>query len=303
MKENAQVSRISLADLHRKESVREIDRMGVREGKVPVLTFPLLEKENWLSCGFTTRLGGVSEGGLSELNLSYTREKNRANVDTNFRLLAESAGFKPEDMVLSFQTHTTNIRVVTASDRGKGFSRERDYSDIDGLVTNIPGLVLITFYGDCVPLMVADPEHHAVGCAHSGWKGTLNNIGKELVRMMEKEYGSEPQKLLAAIGPSICADCFEVDQDVAEAFRRKIPADQFSKICRPSADPEKKAQGKHHINLQEACRQNFLAQGLLPEHISIPDLCTCCNPDLLFSHRGSMGEHGLMAGFMRIIPQ
>ena len=166
-----------LTTLRRKPAVRAIDHLCVHSGEVPFLSFPLLDEQDWLMNCFSTRLGGVSEEGLAALNLSYTREKGgREKVDENFRRMAESAGFPAEDMVLSWQTHTTNIRVVREEDRGKGFTSQRDYCDIDGLVTDVPGLVLVTFYGDCVPLLAADPVRHVIGAAHSGWKGTLNNV-------------------------------------------------------------------------------------------------------------------------------
>ncbi len=294
----------SLAKLRRMERTGPFDHMQVHSGSVPYLSFPVLDRETWLQAGFTTRLGGVSGGGQESLNLSYTREQgSRANVDENFRRLAESAGFPAEEMVFSWQTHTTNIRVVRAEDRGKGFIKERDYEDIDGLVTDVPGLTLMTFYGDCVPVLAADPVHHVIGAAHSGWKGTLNDIGSELIRVMKEQYGCDPADMVAAIGPSICMDCFEVGQEVADAFREKRTAQEFEQICRASSDPEKRRAGKYHIDLQQACAQNFQRAGLLPGRISLPDVCSCCNADLLFSHRGSRGDHGLMAAFMRILPQ
>lgn len=291
-----------LTTLRRKPAVRAIDHLCVHSGEVPFLSFPLMDEQDWLMNCFSTRLGGVSEEGLAALNLSYTREKGgREKVDENFRRMAESAGFPAEDMVLSWQTHTTNIRVVREEDRGKGFTSQRDYCDIDGLVTDVPGLVLVTFYGDCVPLLAADPVRHVIGAAHSGWKGTLNNIGGELIRTMKETYGCDPADVIAAIGPSICSDCFEVDRDVADAFRAKTDPDVFEKICRTASDPEKRKAGKHHIDLQEACRQNFLHAGLAFDRISVPDVCSCCNSDLLFSHRGSPEEHGLMAAFLGIL--
>lgn len=103
------------------------------------------------------------------------------------------SGFTPEDLVFSDQTHTTNIRVVTEADRGKGFTKPLDYTDVDGLITDVPGLVLATFYADCVPLYFVDPIRKAVGLSHSGWRGTVHKIGKITVQAMADQYGSRPE--------------------------------------------------------------------------------------------------------------
>ena len=125
-------------------------------------------------------------------------------------------GVAVEDMVLSKQTHTTNVRVVTEEDKGKGVIRERDYTDVDGMITNVPGICLVTSYADCVPLYFVDPVKKAIGLSHSGWRGTVGKIGKNTVQLMQENFGSKPEDLLAAVGPSVCMDCYEVSEDVIE---------------------------------------------------------------------------------------
>ena len=163
-------------------------------------------------------------------------------------------GFSCEDLVFSDQTHTANIRVVTEADRGKGFTRQKDYTDVDGLVTNVPGLVLATFYADCVPLFLADPIHRAIGLSHSGWKGTVGKIGKRTVELMKEQYGTRPEDLTAAIGPSICQDCYEVSEDVAVQFIRML-GDQ---VATPGKEP-----GKHQLDLWLANELILRQAGLL----------------------------------------
>ena len=119
---------------------------------VPYLVFPSLENTGLVRHAFSTRLGGCSTGDLATMNLSSTRGDDPENVKENFQRFGAAVGFDPKDLVLSLQTHTTNVRLVTEEDRGKGFTRPRDYKDVDGLITNVPGLVLATFYADCVPL-------------------------------------------------------------------------------------------------------------------------------------------------------
>lgn len=128
-------------------------------------------------------------------------------------------GVAVEDVVLSKQTHTTNVRVVTAEDKGKGVMRERNYTDVDGMITNVPGICLVTSYADCVPLYFVDPVKKAIGLSHSGWRGTVGKIGKNTVQLMQENFGSKPEDLLAAVGPSVCMDCYEVSEDVIEQFK------------------------------------------------------------------------------------
>ena len=122
------------------------------EKKTPYLEYPLFQETGIVTSAFSTRLGGVSEGHYSSLNLSFDRGDDPARVLENFKRIGASMGVNVEDMVLSKQTHTTNVRVVTAEDKGKGVMRERNYTDVDGMITNVPGICLVTSYADCVPL-------------------------------------------------------------------------------------------------------------------------------------------------------
>lgn len=281
--------------LIRKPNNDPMNHITVHEcGGVVYLTFPILEQLPGIVHGFSTRLGGASQGDVGTMNLSFSRESSRQNVEENYRRLANAIGYEPERLVCSRQTHTTNVRVVTEEDCGIGFCRSGEYDNIDGLVTNVPGIPLMTFYADCVPLLLADPVHRAIGCAHSGWRGTAANMGKAALEVMKREYGTEAKDVITAIGPSICQDCYEVSEDVIDQFRevyhRKIWPDLFYE----------KQTGKFQLNLWEACRQNFLMAGVLPEHISLPDLCTCCNPKFLFSHRASRGNRGNLAAVVML---
>ena len=157
------------------------------EKMVPYVTFPLLDELEGYVHGFSTRLGGVSEGDFASLNLSFTRGDDPEHVRENYRRIADSMGFLPENMVLSQQTHTTHIHKVTEKERGMGFTKPLEYTDIDGLMTNVPGLVLVTSYADCVPLYFVDPVKKAVALSHSGWKGTAHQMGKVTVEAMKRE--------------------------------------------------------------------------------------------------------------------
>ena len=197
-------------------------------------------------------------------------------------------------MVCTFQTHTTNIRLVTKADGGKGVVREKDYRDVDGLITKEKGLVLVTFYADCVPLYFYDPVQGAVGLAHSGWRGTVARMGEKMVDAMKEVFGSRPEDLLTAVGPCICQDCYEVSADVAEQFEQAFPDRRAQRELLTETVPGT----KDHLNLQRA-NELILRECSVPtERIFTANLCTCCNAGLLFSHRASKGKRGNLAAFL-----
>ena len=229
------------------------------------------------------------------INLSFTRGDDENSVMENYRRLAEAVGFSVENIVTSDQTHTANVRVITEADRGNGITKPRPYTDVDGMITNVPGLVLATFYADCVPLYFIDPVRKAIGLSHSGWRGTAAHIGAVTVRKMQEEYGSLPEDIYGAIGPSICQECYEVSEDVILEFQKTFPEQSWRDLF------YRKENGKYQLNLWEANRQIMLEAGLIEEHISLPGLCTCCNPEFLFSHRASRGKRGNLGAFLGII--
>lgn len=258
---------------------------------LPLLKYPLLEQTGIVEHCFTTRIGGVSKGIYESLNLSFTRGDEDAAVRENFRRLAGAMETDVSKFVFTDQTHTTNVRRVTAEDAGKGIVKERDYTDIDGLITNEPGLVLSTFYADCVPLYFVDPVHRAIGMSHSGWKGTVGKMGAATITAMKREFGTEAKDLVCAIGPSICQDCYEVSEDVAEAFKEAFPGHADEILL-------DKKNGKYQLDLWRTNEIVLTEAGVLKENIAVTNICTCCNPDLLFSHRASHGKRGNLGAFI-----
>lgn len=266
-------------------------------GELVYLTFPVLERIDWISHLFSTRMGGVSEGIYSSMNLSYTRGDRKEAVDENFQRIAAVLGCGVEDMVCSDQTHTTNLRIVGKADGGKGITRERDYSDVDGLLTDEPGVYLATFFADCVPLYFVDTRRKAVALAHSGWRGTVARMGQCVVEKMREAYGTDPADLVAAVGPSICQECYEVSEDVADAF-----ASAFHKSGQEREILFAKGGGKYQLDLWRANEIVLAEAGILEENIQVTDLCTCHNDRYLFSHRASHGKRGNLGAFLGICP-
>lgn len=279
------------------------------------LTFDSLDKTGMVNHLFTTRTGGVSEGIFSTMNLSFTRGDEPTSVMRNYERIAQILSCGTEDMVASHQTHTTNIRRVTNADRGKGVVYPRDYEDIDGLITNEKGLALVTYFADCVPLYFVDTEHEAIGLAHSGWRGTVNQMGACMVNAMRESFGTKPENLIAAIGPSICQECYEVSAEVADAFAGLLKQINGEKILlemesqnfythkngkkRRVIEPGRMV-GKYQLDLWLANAIILRNAGIPLSQIEVTDVCTCHNPEYLFSHRASEGKRGNLAAFLKI---
>lgn len=264
------------------------------EGYVlPYLSFSSYEALPYIRHMFTTREGGVSKDIYESLNLSFTRGDDETAVLENYRRVAQALGTSIDHVVTSDQTHTTNVRPVGKEDLGKGITRPRDYKDVDGMITDQPGVLLATFYADCVPLYFVDPVHKAIGLSHSGWRGTVGRMGQATVEAMEKSFGSQPKDLLCAIGPSICQDCYEVSRDVAEAFIFAFPTHEKEIL-------QAGALGKYQLDLWKANEIVLTEAGVLKEHIDLAGLCTCCNSSILFSHRASKGKRGNLGAFLML---
>ena len=211
----------------------------------------------------------------------------------NFRRVADELGVTADRFVFTDQTHTDHVRVVTEADAGCGLTRERTYQDIDALVTDVPGLVLSVFVADCVPVAVVDPVRRAIGLAHSGWRGTVAGITEKMIRCMTAQYGSDPKDLVCAIGPSICRDCYEISEDVAEQFARAF-AGHESEILTD------KHNGHYQLDLWKANELVLRRAGVPAAHISVTGICTCCNKEVLFSHRGAHGMRGNLGAFLML---
>lgn len=255
---------------------------------VPYLSYPLLEGTGAVKHGFSTKLGGVSTGSCATMNISTTRGDDPEAVAENRRRIGAAIGVRPEDMTYTHQTHTTNVAVVQAEDRGRRFM------ETDGLVTNVPGICLVTFYADCVPLFLVDPVKKAIGLSHSGWRGTVGKIGKVTVQAMMREYGSRPEDIVAAIGPSICQDCYEVSVDVIDRFR-----DSFNEAVWPRLF-YRKENGKYQLDLWRANEEVFLEAGIRKGNLAVTNLCTHCNQEVLFSHRATGEKRGNLSAFLAL---
>ena len=236
---------------------------------------------NGVRHGFTTRKGGVSQPPFDALNLGISRGDRREDVLENYARICGALGMDRERMTLSQQTHSTNVRRITEDDAGKGLLRRRDYTDVDAMVTDVPGLPLAVFSADCGIILLYDPIRRAIGAAHAGWRGCAGGILENTVRAMADCFASDPRDLRAAIGPCIGQCCFETDGDVPEAMTAALGDEAAPFLERRGA--------KYHVDLAGLNRQWLLRAGLMPDHIDVCGLCTACRPDLFWSHR-KMGD-------------
>lgn len=261
-----------------------------QEGDLVYCTFPSLSRIDGICHAFSTRLGGVSNGYCESMNLSFSRGDDPMCVAENFRRQCAAIGATPDQVVLTKQTHTANVRVVTKADAGNGVTRPQQYEDVDGLVTNEAGVVLCTQHADCVPLYFVDPVERVIGLSHAGWKGTVSRIAAVTVETMHRRFGSDPGNIIAGIGPSIGRCCFEVDTPVFEVFSSECP--EFDTACYT------KRGEKYDLDLWEINRRIMMTAGVTAAHITVTDLCTKCHPTVFWSHRVTGANRGSLAAFL-----
>jgi polyphenol oxidase len=262
------------------------------------------ERFGWLRHGFSTRGGGVSAvyGGKS-LNLGWTKEDDRASVVENRRRFVRFVDgdlVDKRDSVLVGvrQIHSDIVRVVRDGDgalEGRLQTEEgRAVLEGDGLITNVPGVLVGVGTADCVPVLVVDGKNRAVGTFHAGWRGTVAQIVERGVAMMKDEYGSRVEDLEAAVGPSIGACCYSVGKEVHREFHERFG--YAEELFRVGVDED---EAKTYLDLWEANRRQLLDAGVGEERITVVGECTACSVDApgdlkYFSHRGEKGVAGRM---------
>ena len=259
----------------------------------------------WLRHGFSTRKGGVSTvyGGNS-LNLGWTKEDETALVTENRRrflqaVCGQDAGVS---LVGVRQIHSGVVRVVKERDgalEGRLQTAEgKAVLEGDGLMTDVPGVLLGVGTADCVPVLVVDVEKRVVGAFHAGWRGTVARIVEQGVAKMAAEYGSRVEDLVAAVGPSIGACCYSVGEEVRAEFAAKF--EHAEELFSDGTG------GAIRLNLWEANRRQLLDVGVGESRIAVVGECTACARDeggalRYFSHRGEKGVAGRMLNVVGVI--
>lgn len=235
---------------------------------------------------FTTRLGGVSEGMFSSLNLRVVCSDKPENVQENYNRLCSALDIPLENFVYTKQTHTTIVKAVTKDDR-KGLF-EMTEEETDGLVTKDTNVPIIAYTADCIPILLYDPVKKAIGAVHAGWRGTVAGIAGEGIRKMVSEYDCDPADIKCAIGPGIGACCFETHADVPEKVSEELESDGDQFIT-------KLENGKFLVDLKAINVHVLKKNGVKPGNIDVCDECTCCLNEKYWSHRYTKGQRGCQA--------
>ena len=257
------------------------------------LTADGFEAAGGVAHGFSTRLGGVSEGIYATLNLGMNRGDAPDRVRENYRRFCAAIGADMGNIVCASQVHGDTVRTVTAADLGIGLDEPEPWQ-ADGLVTDIPGVTLAVYSADCLPILLYDPVRRVVGAVHAGWRGTALGIAAKAVERMVDCYGCDRLDILAAVGPGISKCCFETHEDVPNAMTEAMGAAALSSI-------EVLPTGKIHVDLKGLNAKRLESAGLAPEHIAVSADCTCCLPEKYWSHRYTHGERGSQAAMIAIV--
>lgn len=257
-------------------------------GNLQYYTADEFEKTGMVRHCFSTRKGGVSKNEFESLNLRMNCGDSRENIIQNYRIICDEIGVDYRKLVLSKQVHSDEIHTVGKEDCGNGITKPQKFESCDALITAEPGVPLAVFGADCVPLYFLDTENRVIALAHSGWKGTVLEIGAKVVHTMGKRFNTKPENVIAAIGPSIGVCHFEVGDEVADIFRDKFGGGVLEK------------HEKYHVNMQKAIKIQLENSGVAEKNIIESGVCTYCNSELLFSHRKTAGKRGVMAAIMEI---
>ena len=288
--------------------------------------------------GFSTRLGGVSEGIYESLNLGLHLEDEHDRVIENYRRIGESIGIDYSRISAPNQVHKSNILVVKEEDAGDGISRALSHNEIDAQITNIKNIPLIVYTADCVPILLADPISRVIGTVHAGWRGTVDGIAAKTVAKMQSEYGCLPENIHAIIGPSIGPENYEVDESVIRQmvecpyidtsednvsfeeianndFKYIIYSGSYLRDNSPKSyigttqinrgKPYEifrtvKIRDRYMLNLWNLNELILINSGLRSGNIYQTRLCTMKYHDLFFSHRYTKGRRGLNAGIIML---
>ncbi len=253
--------------------------------------FPLFDpfRDRFLGV-FSSRIGGVSQGCYSQLNLGISRGDDPEALLENLRRFAQATGFSAERTVLSQQTHTTNLREAKATDAGKGYFLERGYTDVDGLYTQEKQLPLVTMYADCTPLLFFAADKNIAATSHSGWRGTVSGMAKVTVEKL-LSLGAKAEHIYAAIGPSAGPCCYQVDAETAQAFRQ---------VDASTVRTDPKENGKYLADMWRTNRILLERAGLPEKNIAVGGLCTICHADVFFSHRIQGEARGALAAVVML---
>ena len=246
-----------------------------------------IESAGGVAHGFSTRKGGVSQGMWASLNLGVSRGDDPDRVRENYRRFLSAIGAEGGPLAMTNQVHGGTVRTVTSADWKEDPYGKVSY-EADALMTATPGVTLLIFTADCIPILFYDPVRRVVAACHAGWRGTAAGIAGNTVERMKEVYGCRGEDILAAVGPGIGSCCFETHEDVPNAMMASMATAVLPCL-------EVKPNGKFAVDLKGINVKRLEQAGLDPANIAVCPSCTSCNTDLFWSHRRMGTDRGSMA--------
>ncbi len=250
----------------------------------------LLTKNGSVQHAFSTRLGGISGGNCSSLNMAFHTEDRSDHVIENRRRFLKNFNIDHKKIVALNQVHGTEIVEAERGNCGEGALPGSTLQDADALITTDPELTLCAYSADCLLIYYAAVDTPLIAIAHAGRQGTLGGMAEKVVEQIGSRYGVQPGQILTFLAPSICKNCYTVDTTLAEEFNH---AGWGS-----SAYIEPAYGGLWNLNLAEINRAQLIRAGLDKDNIDQSSLCTSCRSDLFYSYRRERGKTGRMMGFI-----
>lgn len=242
------------------------------------LSFDSLREIANLRHAVTTRDGGVSQAEYSALNLAFHVGDDENHVRENRVLLADALDYDGSTLVAAQQVHGSDSQIVTPEYSGRGaLDLESAIPDCDALITQTPNLPVLIQVADCAPILLVDPRQKVLAAVHAGWRGAVGNVAGKTLRKMSATFGTRPEDVLVGIGPCLCAECFEVGEEVAAQAPENC-------VVRGAEKP--------HLDLRVLIAQDCIGAGVLQSHIEVMNRCPRCETETFFSHRGQNGTAG-----------
>lgn len=250
----------------------------IENNKVVYFSFDHLKDVKAL---FSSRIGGVSRGYFSSMNLSYSSGDLLEDLRENYILFSEAVDISLNQMFFSDQVHDAKILQVTKELLKQVQNNEITLKGYDGLVTDERNLALVTAHADCIPVYFYDPVKRVIGLAHGGWQGTYKEITSKMIKIFTSVYKSNVEDIYLSIGPGVCQNCYQVSLELIEKFRKKFPKEEFYK-----------GQDQRYLDLKGIHAYQGKSLGISEEKIAISHLCTACQEDYFYSHRRSSHKRG-----------
>ena len=291
-----------------------------------------LARHDWLIHAFSTRRGGLSHGSAAGLNLGFVESDTRANVEKNRERFLRTLGARTLSLASLRQVHSDRVYQVVRGAEGQLEYRPSGYNSLpapyplpqgDALITDEPGVLLTVRSADCLPILLADPHKRAIAAIHAGWRGALRRVAEKTVGAMRAVFGSDPQDLVAAIGPGIHACCYEVGEETVAAFSARFTNSELFFRTPPPSNPSAALANRYpllflsrqppgristpvtaaYLDLVAVAESQLRDAGLRPARLYTADLCTACRTDLFFSHRKEGPRTGRMMAVIGIRPE